>query len=673
MIKNNIHHSLKYCIITNDVHSFVDKENIEAVGFYQWLNVFNGQIFRAGNVLHSLKDNDFDIIHVRLIPGNIEIIHSIRSIIGEKSKTKLVVSMDMPVKYWEKHSYDLDKLSHAAKKADFVFATEYTICRSLETLVNKPVYEMPYPADLKKIRSCVSQDKRENNNIINILYKNKINNFIWMRWFSKRFNFKIRVIFYKDVNEEMIEKLARNKIETIVCKDEADFCKALNEGMALIAPYGYSNYGKWIIYAAALGTIVIGNQLLDASRRCYPFLYTNIHSIRACYKAISLHRQSREMLDYIRENALCRVEHYNWQNMKNRFLALITKETGDNRFDKYFVTQNAKENSPVFLRDTRYLFGKKAFEQKINDLAVVCLVKNGMDHMAAFMDHYNALGVKHFVFIDNYSTDGTVEFLRNRDNVTVYQTKLLHKQYESEIRRTVIESLFDNRWCLCVDIDELFDYPYSNKISLGQFLDYLNKYKFTAAAAYMLDMFTGECDDYLNEKKPLTERYCYYDISEAASCEYFQHNPNFCNYNILSDESMKLYYGGIRRKHFGSEIAGNREIIRYVLIKHPLMFVDRKIEPVTDPHFCNKAYIADVSCLLKHYKFTDGFKMKLDNAIHNYSYFGKIEHEEYASVLNNKEKIDFYSEASKKLENVNDLVESGFLKVSARYLDFVKN
>ncbi len=45
------------------------------------------------------------------------------------------------------------------------------------------------------------------------------------------------------------------------------------------------------------------------------------------------------------------------------------------------------------------------------------------------------------------------------------------------------------RWCLYVDIDELFDYPYSEVVSLDSFLRYLTSKSYTAVMAHMLDMF----------------------------------------------------------------------------------------------------------------------------------------------------------------------------------------
>ncbi|EGD48015.1 hypothetical protein Cpap_2701 [Ruminiclostridium papyrosolvens DSM 2782] len=664
---------IKYCIITNDDDMHTQKKEIEAVGFYQWLNVFQGHIFKAGQIISRLKDTDFDIIHVQLTPENLPVIHSIRGRIGYRSKTKLVVSMDIPVKCWKKYFIDFLELTDAVQKADFVFATEYSISRRLEALTGAQVYELAYPADIQKIKTYCSGNNSQKNKYINVIHSGKLNNLFRVKRFVKKYNMRLRVVFYKNGNKKLIRKLMKYNIETVQCNNEEEYCKALNESAALIDTNRYPNYGKSIIYAAAMGIIVIGNQLSDASRRCYPFTWTKRNLLTALKVVLDMQKHNGEMLNFVSENARSKVECYNWYNIGERFLQMLSGKTQDKKFLKHVRNFGTDPDRTVFYRDIPHMFGDKAINLEKNELAVVCLLKDGMDYLEDFLEHYNNLGVKHFVFIDDNSTDGTVEFLKGKPNVTVYQVNIKPSMvYESEIRRAIIQSLFDNCWCLCVDVDELFDYPYSDRISLAQFLDYLNKNEYTAVVAYMLDMFSKNSRVLdTNYTDRLADKYCYYDISQVKKGKYFKHNLNFCNYNVLSDKGMKYYYGGIRRKLFGKIVINKKEIPRYLLIKHPLMFIDRKIEPITNPHFCNKAHIADVNGLLKHYKFTDSFIDKL-NAERDYSFFGRIEHNEYSKILQGKENINFYSSDSKKLEDMEYLIKSHFLQVSGRYLNYVK-
>src|SRR5687768_8207384 len=76
------------------------------------------------------------------------------------------------------------------------------------------------------------------------------------------------------------------------------------------------------------------------------------------------------------------------------------------------------------------LHGPEAVGYEVDELIVLCLVRNGRPYVRSFVEHYRDLGVKHLFFLDNGSTDGTVEALRNYENVTVLRTRLPFKEYQ---------------------------------------------------------------------------------------------------------------------------------------------------------------------------------------------------------------------------------------------------
>jgi len=91
------------------------------------------------------------------------------------------------------------------------------------------------------------------------------------------------------------------------------------------------------------------------------------------------------------------------------------------------------------------------------------------------------MGVKHFVFLDNDSTDRTLEMLcAQAEDVTVLQTKVPYNNYENTMKRYLAQTFSAGRWNLCADIDELFDYPFSESLRLCDFLGYLNNNNYTA-------------------------------------------------------------------------------------------------------------------------------------------------------------------------------------------------
>ena len=135
----------------------------------------------------------------------------------------------------------------------------------------------------------------------------------------------------------------------------------------------------------------------------------------------------------------------------------------------------------------------------------------------------------------------------------------------------------------------------------------------------------------------------------------------FCNYNQLSYPGLKFYCGGIRRKLF------NANSNSFYLIKHPLLFLDGKLEPFTNPHYSNKAYVADVSCVLRHFKFIASFKEKVATLKNALEFYARLEYEEYHKLISDKQGLSLYSKDSHKFETVNQLIGEGFIYVSPQY------
>src|SRR5215211_8817349 len=312
-----------------------------------------------------------------------------------------------------------------------------------------------------------------------------------------------------------------------------------------------------------------------------------------------------------------------------------------------------------------HLHGPEEVDYEPDELVVVCNVRDGRPYVKSFVEHYFALGVKHLFFLDNGSTDGTVEALKNYDNTTMLRTQLPWKEYELLFKHYLVGRFGKkDRWCLCVDIDELFDYPYSDVVGLNSFLGYLNSNSYTAVAAQMLDMFPEEPLSGREgnlEDEPLKERYRFYDISNISrrsiKRRHGRHN------NTLENDDIAMFSGGIRGPTFGDN--------RILLTKHPLVFLDGKVKPLhPGTHWVANAKIADISCVLLHYKFLDGyFHKQAAQAVREGQYHNaSTRYKRYLEALDTNPTLKMKREGARELRGVNDLVENGFLVVSEEYM-----
>jgi glycosyltransferase involved in cell wall biosynthesis len=312
----------------------------------------------------------------------------------------------------------------------------------------------------------------------------------------------------------------------------------------------------------------------------------------------------------------------------------------------------------------RHLHGPKKIAYAPDELVVVCLVRDGRPYIKSFIDHYLSLGAKHIVFLDNDSSDGTVDVAREHERVTLIRSTLPYKNYQFAMKEYLISRFGKGRWSLYVDVDELFDYPYSDVVSLSSLLRYLNEKSYTAVAAQHLDMFSDEAlskriSKTSEEDEQLKELYRLYDISNISREGYrgrFDRRSN-----MITNDDIKIYEGGIRKTLFGGNL---------MLTKHPLIFFDGKVRHGDMGfHRIKNARIADFSCVLYHYKLVGGLREQLARDLQEGRYPRVLlpGYTKYHDVLQQNPDIRIRQVTARELGSVNELIDNEFLVVSDEY------
>lgn len=649
---------LNYCILTPGGEGQYEQNKNSVVGFYQWLKAFQGKILKPGQVLPVLRNGKIDIVHIHLTRKTLVLTDMVRSIIGYHSRTKLVVHVDIPVEYWAQEFPATGLLARALAQSDMAAAVQYPTARKLEEICRKPVFTIPHPADIRKIKAMRNGINRSK---LTILCRSEQRIGFLSRLIAALLGLQIQII-----SNPVLDPFGHSSNNGSEIKSAAD----LAGSRVIVIPYPGHDFGYEILYAAALECLVLGHIDCEIMRRCFPYSVNDVSGLSGYLRMYAALKNKQGFIEFLKNYASAKVEYYNIGNMRKRFLDNLFRATKDTRFTRAGNTAEPKDSGTIFYREIRHTAGLNKINPRTDEFCVVCLVKNGEDYITPFLRHYRDIGCKTFIFIDNGSSDETTRLLKAHDDVLLYETDLDFAYYESDIRRTVIEEHCKGRWCLCVDIDELFEYPCSDVISMNQFLHYLSLHKYTAVIACMLDMFRGDGSRTgTPATEDIVEKYCYYDNTESIKkAGYFTFSKSFCYFNTLADENMQYCYGGIRGKHFKTPNS------IFLLTKHPLMFIDHKIEPVVNPHYCDKAHIADVTCLLRHYKFISSAKKRIMNtASHHYDYYAAKEFETYNKVFKEKNDTQFYSTRSKKYNSVNDFVDNGLLRLSRRYKNYVED
>ncbi|MFT4664318.1 MAG: hypothetical protein ACI8YQ_001249 [Polaribacter sp.] len=324
------------------------------------------------------------------------------------------------------------------------------------------------------------------------------------------------------------------------------------------------------------------------------------------------------------------------------------------------VINSQNEDWRIIQQDAKKLFGPNDLSFTSKDVIVLVRVRNGAEYMVPFVQYYLKLGVRHLFFLDNGSDDNTVELAKQFEQVTVLTTTLPYKKYKVAFFHFLLRQYGMNCWSLVVDIDEFFDYPFSEFMPLPALIDYLDEHQYKAVVGQMLDLFPKDLplDDDAGQTQDFLKNHTYYDVSAISKhqlAEAIQQN-DWSNYNI------SIYRGGIRKQWFGLD---NILLSKFPLVRYS---ADWNWESIHRLYPCK---VADFSVALYHYKFRSDFKAFVEKAVTEENY--NRNSAAYKKILDalHENKILSTSKASiQQLTNSIQLVEQSFLETSATYLKY---
>lgn len=298
------------------------------------------------------------------------------------------------------------------------------------------------------------------------------------------------------------------------------------------------------------------------------------------------------------------------------------------------------------------------------ELVVVSVIRNAAAHLPTFIPYYQRLGAKHIVLVDTGSTDETVELARGYDRVTIYRTGLSFARYSNAIKRWLVRRFAGpGGWALVADMDELFEYPFASQLPLSGFLEYLEHHEYDAVVAQMLDMVPQEPLRQLQYRvaRPLEETHRYYDTSDIQRVS----DSLWLRYNWIDSKGLFSHTGGIGDTVFGYQ---GSMLTKQVLVRPGVL----RVFPY-NVHFVTRARIADVTAVLRHYKYTGRFVAGVAEEIERKQYYGGAEiYHYYRRALESDPDLSLHRSTAVEYAGADALLEDGFLVASERYRDWVR-
>lgn len=328
---------------------------------------------------------------------------------------------------------------------------------------------------------------------------------------------------------------------------------------------------------------------------------------------------------------------------------------------RFVSTQNAKKVRVK--RASKHLSGPARVKLADADVALVCMIKDGGFYLETLIEHHRRIGVRHFLFIDNGSMDGSTDMLAAHPDVTVVSNHLPVAEYECHLRAQIARQVFSGGWFLFVDSDELSEMAHGEDRGISAYTEYCNTHGYDIVVGQVLDMFSSQP---LSETAAWSYGSCIsefnqFSLRDVEEFDYHDQENNghswFLCTNSISNHDIKIKYGGIRREVFG-EYCG--------LTVHRLVKNSPSIGLYAHPHSSTNAHCADFTMLIRHYKFAGPFLARERRQVEK----GVWQHGEDQQRLNVIGATDFIitGREEQEFEGTEPLVSNGFLACSERFL-----
>lgn len=278
------------------------------------------------------------------------------------------------------------------------------------------------------------------------------------------------------------------------------------------------------------------------------------------------------------------------------------------------------------------------FEQ--NEPIVICNARDDLARIKMQLEYYRLHGIRHFCYIDNMSKDGTFEYLKSQDDVTLFTTE---EKYTTPVsmswKRQIIDQIGYDRWYLCIDSDELFCYPEIEDKPFPEFIKYLEKKNIKTVCSFTLDMHQKDVI-FSGTDENIFENFCYFN-------DFYEYKKTyFTNTVLLNKYSEK------------PEFTNNVEFAAKILYKVPLA----KFSPdmlFYNHYFYPYKYNFDTKIIsvLLHYKFISSDAKRYVRIAEEGNYSrGSEKYKKFIKNYNDNPKILFYNKHSIKFDNSKKLL-----------------
>jgi len=325
---------------------------------------------------------------------------------------------------------------------------------------------------------------------------------------------------------------------------------------------------------------------------------------------------------------------------------------------------------------------------KQNDIILVTALRNELSRLPYWFHYYRDMGITHFLIVDDYSTDGSTDFMQAQNDCWLFNPTNTYAESNSatDWQNELLELYGTGHWTLVADADELLVYPDSENTKLPAFCAKLDEQKSDALYCFLLDMYpdTDLSRAICEPGKP------FYEI-----CSYFDKDYQLVErFSLFSNKALafppKEAIGGPRLRTFYPEQKDTGLVNRLknrliwkacnlleklgvkftdkphnapTLFKVPLVKWKKGYARLSGHHFSsNIEKLSPTTGALLHFKFFADFhdKAKLEST-RGQHYAGGQEYKRYLRYIAQNPDISFRYEGSVKYESTQTLLQHGLI------------
>ncbi|SDI76782.1 Glycosyl transferase family 2 [Lutimaribacter saemankumensis] len=290
------------------------------------------------------------------------------------------------------------------------------------------------------------------------------------------------------------------------------------------------------------------------------------------------------------------------------------------------------------------------------DILLFSTQRNEKIRLPYFLNYYREMGINHFLIVDNDSNDGSVDYLADQPDVSLWHTKGSYKRsrFGVDWLNWLQRKYGHGHWTLVVDPDEFFVYPFCDTRPIRALTDWLDASSIKSFSAMLLDMYPkGRIDEqpYRAGQDPV-EIATWFDSGNYTISK----NHRFGNLWIQGGPRARVFFPDMPQKAPAlNKIPLVKWDRRYAYVSSTHMLLPRGLNLVYDEWGGEKA-----SGVLLHTKFLDTFTVKAAEELsRKQHYAASVEYKAYAETL--KDNPDLWCKWSEKYINWRQLEILGLM------------